>query len=467
VGHSTKINYPRKGSLIFHDRFGRGKVLNTRRDSSGYIVIVNFGGEKKMLLWEYAREHITLLSTQEILLELIKENSGLDQQKISKEMGITESGVGWILKILKSLGLVETRKVGRRVNVYPKWQAPKVILTEPQKIIVKLVKEKPGLIKKEITKITGLTQTPIWKNIEILKLRGLIETRRVGGEVRVYLKGQAPEVIFTSTQEKIFEVIREMPGLTQTEIAKKIDIPKDTVGWNIKTLRSRNLIKTIKIGSIVKVFPAGELPLESILTRVQEKIFNVIKEKPGLTRIEIAKKLNLCKDVIGDNIKKLVGKDLVVVKKVGKTIQVYPTAKAPEGIILSLNREKILNNVRESPGLTQTEIQKKTNILLVTVNANVGALESLGLVETKKVGGKVKVYPKGQAPKVVFTQNEEAILKLVKIRPGLIQKQIAKRIKIDESSLSKNIRQPESRGLIRRKRKRSIKIYPSKNFTYL
>ena len=459
------------GSLIIHDKFGHGEVVFVRQDKFGYTVKVNFNGEIKTLLWEYAIKHVifipTLHSSQETLLGLIKDNPGLTQREISKKMGVTDPAVGYNLKILKPLGLVETKRVGAEVKIYLKGQAPKITLTMSQKTIIELVNNKPGLMKKEISKITGLTQTPTWKNIKILESKGLIETRRLGGMVKVYPKGQAPIIVLSPTQKKIFATIEKTPGLTQTEIAKKTGIIKDTVGWNIKILRSKKLIKTAKIGSIVKVYPNQKFLLGSILNQIQEKIFNTVKESPGLTRIEIAKKTNLCKDAVGDNIKKLEAKDLVEVKKVGKTIQVYPKRNVPEGIVLSLNREKILNAVKESPGLTQIEIRNRTDILPVTISANVKALKSLGLVETKKVGGMVKVYPNGQAPAIVLSQIEEAILKLVKIRPGLIQKQIAKRIGVDESLLTKKIRQLESRALINRKRaRRGIKVYPSKDCVY-
>lgn len=465
----TKVIYPTNGDLIIHDKFGKGEVISVLQDKFNYHKVkVRFKDEIKELIWEYATEHVAfipkLTSSQETLLGLIINNQGLNQRKISKKMGITEPGVSYNLKLLKLLGLVETKRVGAEVKIYLKGQAPEITLTASQKIILDLINNRPGLIKKEIGKITGFTQSAIWKNTNILESKGLVETRRLGGMVKVYPRGQAPAIVLSFIQKKIFTAIEKTPGLTQTEFAKKIGIPKDTLGWNIKILRSKNLVKTVGIGSTIRVFPKQRFILGNIITEIQERILNAVKESPGSIIIEIAKKLNLCKDAVGDNVKKLKTNNFVEVRKVGKTNQVYLKNNVPEGIILSLNREKILNAVKKSPGLAQIEIRDITDILPVTICANVRALKFLGLVETRKVGNKTRVYPLGQAPEIVLSQTEEAILKLVKIKPRLIQKQIAKRVGIDESLLTKYVKRLESRGLINRKRvKRGIRVYSSKD----
>ena len=46
-----------------------------------------------------------------------------------------------------------------------------------------------------------------------------------------------------TTQEKIINLIKKNPSITQVEMAKLLDITRDGISYNIKTLKEKELLK--------------------------------------------------------------------------------------------------------------------------------------------------------------------------------------------------------------------------------
>lgn len=50
-----------------------------------------------------------------------------------------------------------------------------------------------------------------------------------------------------TTQEKIINLIKKNPGITQVEMAKTLDLTRDDISYNIKVLKEKGIIE--KVGS--------------------------------------------------------------------------------------------------------------------------------------------------------------------------------------------------------------------------
>lgn len=53
------------------------------------------------------------------------------------------------------------------------------------------------------------------------------------------------EMLKTTTQEKILQLIKENKKVTQTQIAKILGITRDGVAYNIRLLKEKNIIKRV------------------------------------------------------------------------------------------------------------------------------------------------------------------------------------------------------------------------------
>ncbi|MDP3732052.1 MAG: protein-L-isoaspartate(D-aspartate) O-methyltransferase, partial [Candidatus Omnitrophota bacterium] len=142
------------------------------------------------------------------------------------------------------------------------------------------------------------------------------------------------------------------------------------------------------------------------------------------------------------------------------------------GLVLTRTQEKILKAVIEDPGLTQREIVERTGLSANTVTANIKILLSMNLVESREVGSRKEIYPKGKAPapKSILTPAQKKILKelekakLLQEDPGLTVAELASRIGLFKGTVSRNLRVLKSMGrvesrLIRLLRARYIKVY--------
>ncbi len=48
-----------------------------------------------------------------------------------------------------------------------------------------------------------------------------------------------------TTQEKIINLIKKNPGITQVEMAKTLDLTRDDISYNIKVLKEKGIIERV------------------------------------------------------------------------------------------------------------------------------------------------------------------------------------------------------------------------------
>ncbi len=94
---------------------------------------------------------------------------------------------------------------------------------------------------------------------------------------------------------EIMDLLWAVPGLTEAELASELGIPRSTVRWHLFVLESRGLLATRRVGRRVVYFPPGReaeaLRNSAARKRGNREIVRLLKEEPGLTAEEIARKL--------------------------------------------------------------------------------------------------------------------------------------------------------------------------------
>ncbi|MFH1507086.1 MAG: winged helix-turn-helix transcriptional regulator, partial [Candidatus Omnitrophota bacterium] len=198
---------------------------------------------------------------QEEVLEVIKKHPGLTQVAVSKQINMfqkkaSERRVRRHIDYLENKDLIEVKDVGGKSRVYLKRDAPKGISSNQRKIL-RLVRREPGLTIKEISIKTGIPESTVQINVARLEKKGLVDTRSVGQYRHVYPKGKVPGNVL-SIREKILNIVRQYPGLTQAQIPGKLnrDIAASVVSRNLAVLEKDGLIKRVTEGNKKKVYPA-------------------------------------------------------------------------------------------------------------------------------------------------------------------------------------------------------------------
>ncbi len=126
-----------------------------------------------------------------------------------------------------------------------------------------LVRGNPGIHYSKIKKILKLGNGTLAYHLSVLEKEGFIYSKRENLKKLFYPtelpakfmeidekfpKGEehVEGIKLSNLQEKIIEVIRSNPGITQIEIANEISVPKQTVNYNIKSLERDEIIEIVK-----------------------------------------------------------------------------------------------------------------------------------------------------------------------------------------------------------------------------
>ncbi|MFX0027272.1 MAG: winged helix-turn-helix transcriptional regulator [Candidatus Hermodarchaeota archaeon] len=146
------------------------------------------------------------------------------------------------------------------------------------------------------------------------------------GRSRLTLK----EIFENENRKRIIKFILESPGIHHNELLRESNIQKGQLQWHLDVLLKYNIIKKEKFGQYSVYFPI----INSIETlelfenglaksETTSKIFELIKENPGIYSSEIAHKVNLARNTVKYHIDKLIKQKLIEQEKKGRKIALY------------------------------------------------------------------------------------------------------------------------------------------------
>ncbi len=126
------------------------------------------------------------------------------------------------------------------------------------------------------------------------------------------------------TQEKIIRLIKQKPEITRKETAALLGLSPDGVKYHLNMLKQAGRIRHVgptKKGrwEILRGKITQEIPLKTAQETTQEKIMGLIRQKPEITRKEIAALLDLSPDGVKYHLNML--------KQAGRIRHVGPTKK--------------------------------------------------------------------------------------------------------------------------------------------
>jgi DNA-binding MarR family transcriptional regulator len=164
-----------------------------------------------------------------------------------------------IVLLLASTMLISSTEVGKYgffgaiTPFYSKTRKKKIDKNYGYKkgLILGYILGNPGENYTSIKRVLNLNNGALTYYLRILEEEGVIRSERDGMYKRFYpTHGQVTQEVLelTEVQKSIYQTIKEQLGITQNEISKKLDIPRQTVNYHVQLMESARLIKVEREG---------------------------------------------------------------------------------------------------------------------------------------------------------------------------------------------------------------------------
>ena len=134
-----------------------------------------------------------------------------------------------------------------------------------------LIRGEPGIYYSKIKRVLKVGNGTLAYHLSVLDREGFIRSKRSRFHKKFFptklpsklseLANKYPEgeeleegIKYSDLQEKILTLIKNNPGIVQTDIASKLDAPKQTISYNIKTLVRSGIIELVRAGNQTKCY---------------------------------------------------------------------------------------------------------------------------------------------------------------------------------------------------------------------
>jgi predicted transcriptional regulator len=141
----------------------------------------------------------------------------------------------------------------------------------------------------------------------------------------LYTRISKEEVLDNETRGLIRGCIISEPGIHYKEIVRRCRLGNGNAIYHLRTLEREGLIKSRDDGRFKRFYPA-EMKLSDVppmLTRLQKLIFEVIREREGMSQLEIAGLLEASYPTVHRHINRMAGMGMLRLERHGMTVRCY------------------------------------------------------------------------------------------------------------------------------------------------
>lgn len=122
--------------------------------------------------------------------------------------------------------------------------------------------------------------------------------------------------IFNENRCRIFNYIMENPGRHFSEIMRELGLTKRGLGYHLEKMTKEGIIISQSTGFFKYYYPLGSRVESKNITPAQEKVIDILREKPASTK-ELADTMKKSPRSVDYHLKNLREKGFVAVRKVG------------------------------------------------------------------------------------------------------------------------------------------------------
>jgi predicted transcriptional regulator len=131
-----------------------------------------------------------------------------------------------------------------------------------RKRIYVFVQNHPGEHFRSILNHLNLTNGTLAHHLYTLEKESLIRSQRDGLYRRFYPAGyqiDPTHVSLTAIQQRIIDLVKDEPGLSQKEISQNLGLSNSTVNYNIKSMKEKGLLEVKKDGKSTRIFQSKDM----------------------------------------------------------------------------------------------------------------------------------------------------------------------------------------------------------------
>jgi len=151
------------------------------------------------------------------------------------------------------------------VPLYSRIKKDAVLDNFTRGMIYGFIMSNPGVHYNFIKQKLGLNNGSIVYHLTVLERQELIKSEKVGLYKRFYPIGQTLSetgiMELNETQVRLLEILRAAPGLTQRDLAEKMDISSRVVNYHVGLLQRARLVTLERVGKVTKCYATERMPV--------------------------------------------------------------------------------------------------------------------------------------------------------------------------------------------------------------
>ena len=133
--------------------------------------------------------------------------------------------------------------------------------------------------------------------------------------IPLYSKLNSSDILGNNIRENILTIITENPGITLGSITRKLKLKNGTATHHVRILEREGYIKSKKVGKFRRYYRVGIKATG--LNEIQDQIVTIIQDTPGISQSEIARQLNLSRQLVNYHLKDLISEQVIRAEKMG------------------------------------------------------------------------------------------------------------------------------------------------------
>lgn len=144
----------------------------------------------------------------------------------------------------------------------------------------------------------------------------------LGFLVPLYSSFSREGLLANMNRRLILSSIKKKGGITFTELKENLGLQNGVLAYHLSILQKNHFIKSFSDGKFKRFYVKGTKI--SGLTSAEEHIMTVIQSHPNISRRSIAERIDCSQGTVNMNLRSLLKKELISVKKEGKHFTYLP-----------------------------------------------------------------------------------------------------------------------------------------------
>jgi parallel beta-helix repeat protein len=207
----------------------------------------------------------TVVGDKELVVVIVRPPPGVEGFWFPLELLVV---LGSVIAIGAGLAAFLSTEVGKFallaliVPLYMKLRKSRILDHYDRGRVFQYIELNPGEHYNQIKRDMGLPNGSLVHHLTVLEKGGKIKSRKDGRFRRFYTKEtQVPRYdggVLTEVQKRIVDAVKDIPGVTQKEVASLLGVHQSSVSYQMSRLEERGLIKVEKKGRKVHYYYVGK-----------------------------------------------------------------------------------------------------------------------------------------------------------------------------------------------------------------